>query len=181
MPRRVTRSTSRPNISFSSDSMSSSSNKLCPAPSAKLTSTSTSLSGAEVVAQHRSEERELDNLPAAAEVPKCLGRDGQGIVQRCSLRCGHSLPVQASLSEWNDTRLQLVSQSGAAAPASRWEPLQISGRWKGTAGTSTIGVRAGGIAPTCVTTCTGRSARRKPCRRRSGPCLPASPGPAGFG
>ena len=45
MPRRVTRSTSCPNISFNSDSMSSSSNKLCPAPSAKLTSTSTSLPG----------------------------------------------------------------------------------------------------------------------------------------
>ena len=32
--------------------------------------------------------------------------------------------MQASLSDWNDTRLQPVSQSGAAAPASRWEPLQ---------------------------------------------------------
>ena len=62
---------------------------------------------AEVVAQHRSEKRELDNLPAAAEVPKLLGRDGQGIVQRCSLHCWLSLPVQASLSDWNDTRLQL--------------------------------------------------------------------------
>ena len=32
----------------------------------------------EVVAQHRSEKRKLDNLPAAAEVPKCLGRGCPG-------------------------------------------------------------------------------------------------------
>ena len=99
MPRRVTRSTSRPNISFNSDSMSSSSNKLCPAPSAKLTSTSTSLSGpkssrntdpksaSSTICQRRQKSRRVSGEMARESF------NGAPSTAGIRFRCGHRFPT----------------------------------------------------------------------------------------